>query len=289
MHFGFRMVILIATGVISAEVVVYVFPGTTALLDCEHVPGNTSIMITWQVHLLQSLSCLMSTKDKDSYNNCSERIINKNVSLEILNTHLTDRGNYTCEVADDTGTFCNTVILEILVQPSVSLEINRDGLPECQARGGSPVANISWIPESKNVTTRSELQPDKTWTVISTYDAKLVHWNELICEIYHPAFTNSQIIQITMSGAFRTGNSYVWIVVPIALVVVFGFFFYWTRKNLRICTSMGIQNNNRENKEDLEPYASYVQKINTIYSSEIKRPGQRILKKPESFGTLSSI
>ncbi|XP_053311495.1 cell surface glycoprotein CD200 receptor 1-B-like [Spea bombifrons] len=233
MHFGFMMVILIATNVISAEVVVYVFPGTTALLDCEHDPGNTSIMITWEVHLLQSLSCLISTTDTDSYNNCSERIINKNGSLEILNTHLTDKGNYTCEVVNDTGTFRNTVILEILVQPSVSLEINGDGLPECQARGGSPVANISWIPESKNVTTRSELQPDKTWTVISTYDAKLGHWNELTCEIYHPAFTNSQIIQITMSGAFRTGNSYVWIVVRIALVVLFGFIFYWNLKKLK--------------------------------------------------------
>ncbi|CAH2219026.1 cell surface glyco CD200 receptor 1-A-like [Pelobates cultripes] len=74
--------------------------------------------------------------------------------------------------------------------------INRDGSPECRAVGGNPAADISWIPESDNVTTRRGMESDNTWTVISTYSEHGISGREVKCKVSHPAFTHPQIMSV---------------------------------------------------------------------------------------------
>ncbi|KAM8976968.1 cell surface glycoprotein CD200 receptor 1-B-like [Pelodytes ibericus] len=177
---------------LSAGVFMSVLSGTTAILHCEPDPGNTTIMITWMADLLYNPSCMMFIIDTSSYNNCTERAMQKPLTLEILNTHITDTGNYTCKLVTSTGTFFKSVILHVLVSPSVSLGTDSGGFPECRAVGGNPAAHISWIPESDNVTNRSEMDPNKTWTVITTYRASVISGMEVTCIVSHPTFTQPE-------------------------------------------------------------------------------------------------
>ncbi|KAM8976971.1 cell surface glycoprotein CD200 receptor 1-B-like [Pelodytes ibericus] len=186
------LVIAFVKNLNASGVFMSVLSGTTAILHCLPDPRITTIMITWKADLLYNPSCLMSIGDTSSYNNCTERAIQKPLTLEILNTHITDTGNYTCELVTSAGTFFKRVILHVLVSPSVSLGFDSGGFPECRAVGGNPAANISWIPESDNVTNRSEMDPNKTWTVISTYRASVISGMEVTCIVSHPTFTHPE-------------------------------------------------------------------------------------------------
>ncbi|XP_063300696.1 cell surface glycoprotein CD200 receptor 1-like [Pelobates fuscus] len=213
------------------HVVVSVVAGSVGILHCAHYPGDAFIMITWRVHSLYTAPCLMSMQDNKTFTNCTERAIQDNVTLKIMNTEITDTGIYTCEVVNAEGTFINTVLLQVLVPPSVSLMINRDGSPECRAVGGNPAADISWIPESDSVNTTSRMEPDKTWTVISTYSAHGISGREVKCKVSHPAFTHPQIMAVLITGNIHFVR---WIVGPvILLVLITGLLFTWKRPTCR--------------------------------------------------------
>ncbi|KAM8976970.1 cell surface glycoprotein CD200 receptor 1-A-like [Pelodytes ibericus] len=238
-----------------------VLSGTSAILHCVPDPGNTTIMITWKTDLMYDTSCLMSIGDTSSYSNCTERAIHKNLTLEILNTHITDTGNYTCELVTSTGTFFKIVILNVLVSPSVSLGFDSGGFPECRAVGGNPAANISWIPESDNVISRSEMDPNKTWTVISTYRASVISGIEVTCIVSHPTFTQPETRSIADPSPGKPMDLpySIWAEIP---------HFYSPLLRFRNPNLGGqVLINKIRIKEDLEPYASYIQKVNVIYSS----------------------
>uniref|UniRef100_A0A6I8QKB5 Ig-like domain-containing protein n=1 Tax=Xenopus tropicalis TaxID=8364 RepID=A0A6I8QKB5_XENTR len=171
--------------------------GDTAVLECEHkVPtGDSFIMITWKAHRFYSSPCIYSFwKDKNmDFSNCTSRIKLNSASLRIENAAVADQGTYTCELATIHGTFISRILLQVLVQPSVTLRLNPDGVPECRAQGGNPAADISWIPAAaRSITTNTEMQSDGTWTVTSTYSAANLSMVELVCVVSHPTFPYPQ-------------------------------------------------------------------------------------------------
>ncbi|CAH2219027.1 cell surface glyco CD200 receptor 1-A-like [Pelobates cultripes] len=186
--------------VLIPDVVVSVVAGSVGILHCAHDPGDTFIMSTWYVLPLYKALCYMSMTDNNTFNNCTERAKQDKMTLKILDTEITDTGEYTCEVINAEGTFKNNILLQVLVPPSVSLMINRDGSPECRAVGGNPAADISWIPESDNVTTRRGMESDNTWTVISTYSEHGISGRDVKCNVSHPAFTHPQIMSVLIPG-----------------------------------------------------------------------------------------
>uniref|UniRef100_A0A8C5LP55 CD80-like immunoglobulin C2-set domain-containing protein n=1 Tax=Leptobrachium leishanense TaxID=445787 RepID=A0A8C5LP55_9ANUR len=165
---------------------------------------NTLITMTWKIRPLYKPPCIISiTTDTRFFNNCSERTILENLSLRILKTQITDTGNYNCEMLNADRIFQTDFMLHVLVRPSVSLIINPAGFPVCSAVNGIPAAEISWIPKSDNVTTRRELSPDTTWTVISTYRAQIIPGREVTCNVSHPTFTHPQILHNLSGGPIR--------------------------------------------------------------------------------------
>uniref|UniRef100_A0A8C5LPB8 CD80-like immunoglobulin C2-set domain-containing protein n=1 Tax=Leptobrachium leishanense TaxID=445787 RepID=A0A8C5LPB8_9ANUR len=176
---------------------VSVLAGSTGLLHCPHNPGDTLIMMTWWIHCLYKPPCLITVTTEDrSFNNCSERFIRENLSLKILKTLITDTGNYSCGMVNAHGTFQTSFMLHVLGSSWI--------LPPahgfCSAVGGIPAAEISWIPKSDNVTTRREMSPDTTWTVISTYRAQIIPGREVTCNVSHPTFTHPQILPPAITG-----------------------------------------------------------------------------------------
>ncbi|KAM4701831.1 cell surface glycoprotein CD200 receptor 1-like [Discoglossus pictus] len=285
MHFlltiyvGLNVMTYMCVHVVEAGASLSVPAGNTTVLLCPHVPGDSLILATWKVHRLYNPHCTLSfsLEGNQSHNGCSNRmelLLNKNISLRINNSKITDEGNYTCEIVTASGTFPRTTILHVLVQPCVTLKINRDGSPECQALSGNPAAKISWIPESEDpITTNNIKEQDQTWTVISTYTPRNI--TDVTCVVSHPTFAHPQNRSIALTTTGMNTNINLWVGASIAIiflaVLISAFIFYWRRKKLRTgvkrTATTQVQDNTEQNKEEVEPYASFTQKVNIIYNT----------------------
>ncbi|KAE8621297.1 hypothetical protein XENTR_v10004758 [Xenopus tropicalis] len=262
----------------SHPILVSVPRGETAVMECKYkVPtGETFIMITWKFHRSDQSHCIYSNKRNQTFNNCSSRIEFNSSSLRIYNATETDDGTYRCEVVTADGTFFHNVVLQVVVKPSVTLISNRHGFPECRAHGGNPAANISWIPEG-SISTNRAMEPDRSWIVSSTYTATSSNVTQVTCIVSHPTFAQPQNYSISIAP--YKGSTYILLLtiplVVLVILIIVGFLFFWTMsQRLRACLSKEIKNTtvtpqdtNEQNKEEVEPYASYTQKINTIYNS----------------------
>ncbi|XP_018100896.2 cell surface glycoprotein CD200 receptor 1, partial [Xenopus laevis] len=182
---------------------VWVWAGNTTVLRCLHDPKDSLIMVTWKVPLLYNSHCSLSLSWENlTKNNCSERMRQENTSLRIENTAVTDQGNYSCEIVTALGTFLTSVLLEVLVQPSVTLELNKLGVPECRAHGGNPAANMWWTPEAVgSISTNTAMQPDRSWTVTSTYTVTSNNVTQVTCLVSHPTFVQPHVSSIRISSS----------------------------------------------------------------------------------------
>ncbi|XP_075054349.1 cell surface glycoprotein CD200 receptor 1-B-like isoform X1 [Mixophyes fleayi] len=207
---------------------------SSVVLQCEGDVTHTMVALIWKIHLLNNYKCLFSSYNlNDSlYNNCSARIKYSDLSLTIDSAQISDGGNYRCETATAySGTFINVTTLQVFSEPSVTLELNSEGSPECRAIGGYPAAEISWIPHSHDITTTSAENPDQTWTVISTYCEKRDNVTSVTCVVSHPTFMYSQEKSISVPGRYNyIYVRYIWwlrIVVFATLLLTLGFFHLW--------------------------------------------------------------
>ncbi|XP_073525446.1 titin-like [Phyllobates terribilis] len=190
---------------INLNSMVRVRRGDPTVLQCEADPGDTLLSVTWKLHLYNS-SCVISYKieednTKTSYSSCSTRMRSDHLSLTINNTEMCDEGTYTCEVANDEDTFFRKFSLKVLVQPFPFLKLSSDGFPQCEAIGGNPPAEISWIPHLDDINTTKLEDPDRMWSVISTIMRSGINRTSVTCVVSHPTFVNSWKAEITLSSA----------------------------------------------------------------------------------------
>eukprot|EP00079_Xenopus_tropicalis_P033494 XP_017947265.1 PREDICTED: cell surface glycoprotein CD200 receptor 2-like [Xenopus tropicalis] len=202
---------------VSVTESVRVWAGSSTVLRCRQDPGDQLVLLTWKVQLLDNSHCTLALnwENLTNRNNCSERMRQENTSLRIENTAVTDQGNYTCQFVNTLGTFFTSVLLEVLVEPSVTLELNKLGVPECRAHGGNPAANISWIPEG-SISTNRAMEPDRSWTVSSTYTATSSNVTQVTCIVSHPTFPQPHSSSISTAGSGRI----LWVRVTVSIIVV---------------------------------------------------------------------
>ncbi|XP_073473429.1 cell surface glycoprotein CD200 receptor 1-B-like [Aquarana catesbeiana] len=224
------VLLLLYRDVSSADVAVVVGrKGNSTVLQCGEDPGGNITGVIWKIHHINNSSCLSSYSNLAKrgfliYNNCSTRMTLTNITLTIQNTQISDGGNYTCEASSMEGTFIYTTILQVLAQPSVSLDISSNGSLECRAIGGFPAAEISWNPHSDDINITKIKDLDDTWTVISTYKS---NGDNVTCLVSHPTFVNVWSQSIVLSGKIG-GNHYFWRIIALIIFscLVIGLFFY---------------------------------------------------------------
>ncbi|XP_068127192.1 uncharacterized protein [Hyperolius riggenbachi] len=106
--------------------------------------------------------------------------------LRLHSARTNDTGYYQCFASFKDGQVVKGTAIEVnivpAIQPSVSLELNSAGSPECRATGGFPAAEISWIPHSDRINTTTFHNLDQTWTVISIYENNVT---AVICQVTH--------------------------------------------------------------------------------------------------------
>lgn len=251
-----------------------VLVGSDTLLHCLHSIENFTI-VTWKGSFLTQSPCYISTIGNRSDRTCHYRMhmnIEKNItSLRIQNITALDEGNYTCEIVNQTGTYPYTVALQVLAEPFVLIKIDENGHPECQAVGGKPAANILWTPESPyDVKTWNITEQNGTTTVISSYNTSNI--SEVTCIVSHPIFTMSIERHLERFALGSAGNDLIPILGVVIVIVLFmlllGIVVFWKRSDLRTCFRVkkdGTVTPENPVFEEVEPYASFTQKVNTIY------------------------
>ncbi|XP_040195412.1 cell surface glycoprotein CD200 receptor 2-like [Rana temporaria] len=254
--------------------------GSTTTLNCANEPGNEFIMSTWKVHRVYKPPCHMAftMQENKTFNDCNNRthqyIGTKRVTLTIKNITLSDEGNYTCEIANERGTPTSTIALQVLVTPIVLIRLTSSRSAECHAIGGHPAATIWWNSSFLyEVTNTTSMEENKTTTVTSTYTSKEDNETEATCIIHHPAFKSPVVLNITIPAAGTKKMWWVSLPVVVVLVVLVIILLLWKRSSLRNFfankkeDTSGLQENPAVIVEEVEPYASFTQKVNTIYNS----------------------
>ncbi|XP_044143380.1 cell surface glycoprotein CD200 receptor 1-A-like [Bufo gargarizans] len=259
---------------VSRADVVRVRRGRPVVLQCEADPGDTLLSVIWKLHLYNS-SCVISYKiekdnTKTSYSSCSTRMRSDRLSLSISNAEVSDEGNYTCEVVNSNDTLFTYKLLQVLAQPSTYLKLNSDGSSECGAVGGNPPAEISWIPHSNNIITAILEEMDQTRTVISTLRTESLNETSGTCVVSHPTFLTPWTGIISLNGS----NWIMYLVLGsvISFLLVLTSLIIWKRLYLRTCFKQVVNreapkthSHYEEDKQELEPYATYTQQDNVIY------------------------
>uniref|UniRef100_A0A8C3ST10 Ig-like domain-containing protein n=1 Tax=Chelydra serpentina TaxID=8475 RepID=A0A8C3ST10_CHESE len=236
--------------------------GASVNLTCGDISRMDLILVTWKIRPRTGNHCTLAYRtdqNKTDRTNCSERMDWKSSpdtdsALQIRQVTLTDEGCYICETVNSGGTFNQTYTLTVLVPPELTLTCDSKGTAVCKAAVGKPAAQISWDP---NGDSRTELEnhTDGTVTVRSIYSP---NETSITCLVSHPA-SNKSISKECPADNRNTFLQYFAISAGL-LGILFILALIFLCKLHR-----GRYDSNEQ--QELEPYASYVQKENVIYNT----------------------
>uniref|UniRef100_A0A8C5S6B3 CD80-like immunoglobulin C2-set domain-containing protein n=1 Tax=Laticauda laticaudata TaxID=8630 RepID=A0A8C5S6B3_LATLA len=267
---------IMMTMAISDKFSKYARLGTIIELHC---PPERYNLTVWKVNFNSGLHCHLSFKRENNTiaRNCSKDIMDwvsrpeEDSAVQIKSFQTSSEGIYRCFIATAKGMLNHEYELSLSISPQVSLT-HANGTAVCKAAAGKPAAGISWNPpgDSENVT---EIFPNGTNTVISTYNMNNVNKDKLTCIISHPTGGTSLIL--TQSGENEKKESYIMIILYSCLTGLLGILGFSLSIYLwRFCGSSKRKINATTNietisgqtiQEDVEPYATFVQVENVIY------------------------
>ncbi|XP_028292910.1 cell surface glycoprotein CD200 receptor 1 isoform X2 [Gouania willdenowi] len=253
-------------------------PGSSANLTCSNKTWKDILFVTWKLQLTNK-ECLISISIGESRDNCSDGKSIRNTSmaplvLNIPNVSSEGAGVYTCKTYYNGGDEEFTFIVSVIVPPKVNAwrEL-RDGkmVAVCEAEGGNPAANISWSFTGNLLTYKSELS-DGLFRVESSLEVpEGVDPENISCVVSHPSWQENR----KLVPRLQTGKAYSpWILLILVMVVVLLGVLFFAQKKLiiwRRCQksdSTSLTPPPREDVEEVEPYASYVQRVNSIYGRQ---------------------
>ncbi|CAM5080294.1 unnamed protein product [Eretmochelys imbricata] len=249
--------------------------GSSINLTCGDISRRDLVSVVWKIRPRNGNHCTLAYRtdqNKTDRTNCNERMDWKSSpetdsALQIRQVTLTDEGCYSCETVNSDGTFNQTYTLTVLVPPEVTLTCDSNGAAVCKAAAGKPAAQVSWDP-NRNPKTELEYHPDGTVTVLSIYSPKETN---ITCFVSHLAWNTSQSKECQSDvflQYFAISAGLLGILFILALI------FLCKLHRGRICykskipetaPTHNLQDSNEQ--QELEPYASYVQKENTIYNT----------------------
>nr|XP_023684628.1 cell surface glycoprotein CD200 receptor 1-A-like isoform X2 [Paramormyrops kingsleyae] len=262
---------------------------SSVTLNCSNKTWASIIFITWTIDI-DGKRCRMAHSDNDSkHDTCNDgKILRNNTNgetyLYIPRFTKRDEGRYQCETVYHGGSSKVVINVSAKVPQQISTRLDPDHREAvCSATGVKSDVSISWRTSwNANVTSSSVHNPDGSYTMeIRLKLPDHVHGTTLQCIVTHPSWTENytQTLQLPDPLRDRTFESWHWIIISLALVcflmgILFGL--YILRKHLskiRNCCKFSLSapppqtTVKPQDAEEVEPYASYVQRINSIYNS----------------------
>lgn len=257
--------------------------GSDINLTCSDKTWNESLFVIWTIELKHKMcKVAFSNNGEASRDSCNDGKSLRNTStsqsyLHIPNFSANDAGVYKCEQAVRAGMETYRINVAITVQPTTTawLEVRDNTMVAvCTAERGKPAANISWSHTGNNSASVIE-KPDSDGfiTVESLLElTEDMDIKNLTCIIRHLFWKESKTLKPQLKQT-NMGN-FLLLTIPLVVVVtafLVGFAVFAQKKlpMLRRCQqSDGSQTKSppMEDVEEVEPYASYVQRVNSIYN-----------------------
>ncbi|XP_061091771.1 cell surface glycoprotein CD200 receptor 1-A-like isoform X2 [Conger conger] len=260
--------------------------GRSVNISCTNKTWSEMIYTTWEIPKDRNLCTIAAHIDKLPVDNCLNgkvlrRTTNGESYLHIPLFKDTDEGIYKCETAYVGTSYTAYITVSARVSPQISTRLDfRNGKREavCSAEGGKPAASISWRNRwNSSVTQSTNKNLDGSFTVESRLILPDdVSSENLSCIITHPSWGEGHTEAIQAINHEGKWNWF-WIIIPLGLIsfiiaILIGL--YIMRKHLgklRNCWKSKIPAppppKTPQDVEEVEPYASYVQRINSIYNS----------------------
>ncbi|KAM9170570.1 cell surface glycoprotein CD200 receptor 1-A-like isoform 2-T2 [Pangshura tecta] len=252
--------------------------GSSVILTCGDISREDLVSVTWKIRPRTGNHCTLAYRtdlNKTDRTNCSERMDWKSspetdCALQIRQVTLTDEGCYIREAVTSGGNLHRTYNLTVLVPPEVTLTCDSNGTAVCKAAGGKPAAQVSWDP---NGDPRTELEnhTDGTVTVASIYSPRET---SITCLVSHPAWNTSQSKECPSDNGNMFLQYFAISAGVLGILYILALIFFCKLHRRRVCykskipetaPTHNVQDNNEQ--QELEPYASYVQKENVIYNT----------------------
>ncbi|KAF4086826.1 hypothetical protein AMELA_G00088840 [Ameiurus melas] len=268
--------------------------GKTVTLNCTNtkIAWRDIIFVIWKI-CLQDKQCIIAVAKNDSdHDTCQDGKKFANTSEEtyhliIPNFSVKDEGNYICDISYQSGGWLEMISVSAFARPTLSgwLEYEH-GHPVavCEATG-QPTASIYWETpwNLSSPTTQASGTTGQGSTVISRlYLPRHTPYRNLTCVVTASDLKHTK----TRFSNFTFKDVHVkWPIVLVGVcatcsIVAILTGLYIMRKNLiplsifrKICCKPDIPAPNDEkpqqpyDPEELQPYASYVQRVNSIYNS----------------------
>ncbi|XP_041807455.1 cell surface glycoprotein CD200 receptor 1 isoform X2 [Chelmon rostratus] len=255
--------------------------GSDADLICSDKTWNETIFVIWNIKL-KSKDCKISfSNDGQSVDFCNDdkSLLNNSRAqsyLHIPNFSHGDVGIYKCESVYKGGIENYEINVDITVPPSTSSWLERRGdkmEAVCKAERGKPAANISWSYMGNQPSVKMYFQPHGFVTVESRLELpEGMDTQNLSCAVSHPSWDEKKVLEPKPEKGFL-----LWLYIPVVMVIVVflaGFVFLAQKKLMTLrryqhSATSPSKSAPREDVEEVEPYASYVQRVNSIYNSSV--------------------
>lgn len=254
--------------------------GSDVDLTCSDKTWNETLFVIWNIDLKYKKCRISFSSDGQSEDQCNDSKSLRNTSssqsyLHIPNFSNDDVGVYKCESVFKGGNKKFELNVAITVPPRTSSWFEREDnkmVAVCKADGGKPAANISWSNTGNSSSVETQIGSHGFFTVESRLElTEGMDAEKLRCSIRHPYWKQEEILVPKAKEA----GSLTWLYILIVLVIIVlltGFLFFAQKKLIimRQCKQTDTSPPKpapTEDVEEVEPYASYVQRVNSIYNS----------------------
>ncbi|XP_035995084.1 cell surface glycoprotein CD200 receptor 1 isoform X1 [Fundulus heteroclitus] len=251
--------------------------GSTVELQCSNRTWIKTMFVIWDIELKHK-KCKISLSDDgqrgDSCNDGKSIQNNSNghLFLHIPNFSASDVGAYKCELVYTGGNDNYITEVDVTAPPELSAWLERRSnnmVAVCRAERGKPAANISWSPAGNDSVTQQH-DPDGSVTVESQLEIpEHMDPENLTCIVRHQFWDQEK----NLVPKLREAPPMLWILIPvigIIFLLLTGFAVIALKKVIihRQCEEADTPSKSppTEDVEEVEPYASYVQRVNSIYN-----------------------
>ncbi|XP_014020352.1 cell surface glycoprotein CD200 receptor 1-A isoform X3 [Salmo salar] len=244
--------------------------GSNAILKCSNKTWSEMIYTIWKLNLDGIMCQISSSNDNLNLNTCNDGKAMLNTSrgesyLQIPGFSKRDEGIYHCESVYKAGSYTSNIDVSLIAPPSVSAWLEWEGSRQvavCLAEGGKPAASISWS-EKWNSTSTTTLNLDG----FNKVESRLVlpegiATGNLTCAVIHPSWEE---VHMVTPEIFIPWRLVIISVGTISFIMAILGGLYFTRKHP--CRISPKAPQSQDYVEEVEPYASYVQSVNSIYNS----------------------
>ncbi|XP_029567799.1 cell surface glycoprotein CD200 receptor 1-A [Salmo trutta] len=254
--------------------------GREVILTCCNKTWSEMIYTIWKIDRRGTVCQISSGVNDQPLDSCNDGKVMLNTTsgesyLRIPKFSISDEGFYYCESVYRGGSNSANIKVSVIAPPTVSTSLKWEDnkrLAVCLAEGGKPAASISWR-NPWNFTSTTTWKHDGSNGVESQLVLpEVIPMDNLTCDVRHPFWVEVQSVTLPIpKGALIS-----WLHVSISVVTVSVIMatlggLYFTRKHLcRISPATPSESKAPQSQdyvEEVEPYASYVQRVNSIYNS----------------------